>query len=395
MIEKKLTEQGVKLTKRQRELLIRQIKDGNDTFCLQSWKWWDRRHATLEFTQQDIGEIEQKVAEFAENRLPGLIRETVTDLSRDILADLKRKWGAESRRQRRELTGFRKRLYDRWGTPLEGLRMLVTMARELGDSINDEIRQAPDAAARKHLTLVLIRSHARACQIAEEIICLLEGGFADGAMARWRTLHEVAVVAFFVAAHGDDLAERYILHDAVESKRASDDYQNCQHRLGYEPLTDSEIKSVQKSYDAVVARFGQDFRKGDYGWAGHHLGKPQPTFKDIEHAAGIDHLRAHCRMASHNVHANPKSVFFKLGILAESQVLLAGPSNAGLADPGHCAALSLAQVSTTLYGLQPTLDNIVALHMILQLVDEIGVAFGQAHDRLAADEASLRPDAKP
>jgi hypothetical protein len=45
-----------------------------------------------------------------------------------------------------------------------------------------------------------------------------------------------------------------------------------------------------------------------------------PTFKDIERAAGIDHLRAHYRMASHNVHANPKGVFFKLGMLEESQV---------------------------------------------------------------------------
>jgi len=74
-------------------------------------------------------------------------------------------------------------------------------------------------------------------------------------------------------------------------------------------------------------------------------------------------------------------------------VLLAGPSNAGLADPGHGAALSLARVTAALSGLQqPMLDNNVALQMIVQLVDEIGAAFGQAHERLAADEASLRRD---
>jgi hypothetical protein len=32
-------------------------------------------------------------------------------------------------------------------------------------------------------------------------------------------------------------------------------------------------------------------------------------------------------------------------MLAELQVLLAGPSNAGLADPGHGAALSLARIT--------------------------------------------------
>lgn len=392
LIEKKLAAQGVKLSTRQRKLLTKQImQGGNDTYRLQTWKWWDSRHLTLEFTPQDIEQIEQKFTEVIENLLPDLIRAVTEDMSRDVLADLKRKWRAESRLQRRELAGFRKRLYDRWKLPLEGLRMLLTMSRELGDSVNQEIRQYPDASSRRHLIEVLTRSHARACQIVEEIVCLLEGGFSDGAMARWRTLHEVAVVASFVAAHGEDLAERYVLHQAVESKRASDDYQSCQPRLGYEPLAESEIKAVQKAYAAVIARFGQDFGKGDYGWAGHHLGKAKPTFKDIERAAGIEHLRAHYRMASHNVHANPKGVFFKLGMLTESQVLLAGPSNAGLTEPGQCAALSLAQVSAALGRLQSTLDNNVALQVIVRLVAEVAEAFGQAHERLAADEASVQP----
>src|SRR5260370_36714366 len=103
--------------------------------------------------------------------------------------------------------------------------MMLTMSRELGDSVNREIRQSPDASSRRHLIDVLARSHARACQIVEEILCLLECGLSDGAMARWRTLHEVAVVASFVATHGEDLAERYVSHQAVESKRAADDYQ--------------------------------------------------------------------------------------------------------------------------------------------------------------------------
>jgi len=240
LIEKKLAAQGVKLSTRQRKLLTKQImQGGNDTYRLQTWKWWDSRHLTLEFTPQDIEQIEQKFTGVIENLLPDLIRAATEEMSRDVLADLKRKWRAESRLQRRELAGFRKRLYDRWKLPLEGLRMLLTMSRELGDSVNQEIRQSPDASSRRHLIEVLTRSHARACQIVEEIVCLLEGGFSDGAMARWRTLHEVAVVASFVAAHGEDLAERYVLHQAVESKRASDDYQSCQPRLGYEPLAES------------------------------------------------------------------------------------------------------------------------------------------------------------
>lgn len=390
LIEKKLAAQGVKLSERQRKLLTRNITQGDtEKVRLWHWKWWDHRHVNLEFTPEDAEQIAENFTEFVDKRMPDLLRSVTYDLARNIMVDLKRRWPAESRQQRRDLAGFRKRLYDRWKIPLEALRMMVTMSRELGDSVNQEISLSPDASRRRHLIDVLARSHARACQIMEEILTLLEAGFSDGAMARWRTLHEIAVVASFIAAHGEDLAKRYVSHQAVESKRAIDDYQRCQPRLGYEPLPEAEVKATQKAYDAVIAKYGPEFAKGDYGWARRHLDKSKaPTFKEIESAVHVDHLRAHYRMASHNVHANPKGVFFKLGILAESQVLLAGPSNAGLADPGHGAALSLSLVTAALVGLQqpPTLDNNVALLMMLQLGDEIGEAFGEAHERLEADD---------
>jgi hypothetical protein len=389
LITQKLAAQGVKLSARERKLLAEHVlKGGKDTLRFRRWQWWEHdRQIRLNFTPQGAEQIEQKFTSFIEKRLPDLIDVVVEDLSGKILIDLNRTWRAESHRQRRELAEFKKRLHDRWELPLEGLRMLLTISRDLGDSINQEIRQSPDPS-RKHLVEVLTRSHARACQVTEEIICLLEGGFADGAMARWRTLHELAVVSFFVAAHGEDLAERYVLHQVVESNRAAADYQKCQSRLGYEPMQENEIKALQRSYDKVIARFGSAFG-GQYGWAAEHLKVAKPNFEQIEQSAGIGHLRAHYRMASHNVHANPKGVFFKLGLLHQSQLLLACPSNAGLADPGHCAALSLAQVSTVLGRLEPTLDNIVALHIIAQLVSELGGLFGQAHQRLADDASEI------
>jgi hypothetical protein len=392
LIAQKLSAQGVKLSTRERKLLTEEVLQGKDTFLLKRWNWWENRQARLDFTSQDAEQIARKFTDFLENRLPDLIETATGDLSRKILIDLKRKWRAESRLRNREIAGFRKRLYGCWELPLQGLQMLLTIARELGDSVNNEISQS--SGGHNHLIDVLLRLHARACQITAEVICLLEGGFADGAMARWRTLHEVAVVASFIATHGEDLAERYVLHQAVESKRAAADYKKCQQRLGYEPLDESEAKAVQSSYDAVIARFGLDFGKRDYGWAAYHLKIAKPTFVDIERATGIDHLRAHYRMASHNVHANPKGVFFKLGLMNESQVFLAGPSNAGLADPGHCTALSLAQVSMAVGLLQPTLDNNVSLQIITHLVEELGEAFGRAHQRLMED-ASYPPIATP
>jgi hypothetical protein len=205
-------------------------------------------------------------------------------------------------------------------------------------------------------------------------------------MARWRTLHEIAVIALFIGAHGEDLAERYVLHQHVESRRAARDYIACQERLGYEPLDPSEIEAVEQLYATLLERFGHSFGT-PYGWAAEQLGIKKPAFERIERVAGIDHLRAHYRLASHNVHANPKGVFFKLGLLNELDCLLAGPSNAGLADPGHSAAISLVQTSTPLGLLHPTFDNIVVLRIMVLLEREIGQAFGDAHQQLVHDSA--------
>ena len=111
---------------------------------------------------------------------------------------------------------------------------------------------------------------------------------------------------------------------------------------------------------------------------------------DIQEAAGIDHLAPYYRMASHNVHANPKGVFFKLGLIGETDTLLAGPSNAGLADPGHATALSLVQISSLLLLLYPTLDNQIAMRVMHALGDEIGAALLAAHKKLKVDDKLFR-----
>lgn len=81
-------------------------------------------------------------------------------------------------------------------------------------------------------------------------------------------------------------------------------------------------------------------------------------------------------MASHNVHANPKAVFFKLGLCPRGQdILLAGPSNSGLAEPGHGTAVSLGQITVALLGIEPNIDRLVVCTLLMTLVQEIGEEF--------------------
>lgn len=116
----------------------------------------------------------------------------------------------------------------------------------------------------------------------------------------------------------------------------------------------------------------------------------KPTFKDIEESGGIDHFRGHYRLASHGIHANPKGIFFSLTSISPTNMLLTGPSNAGLADAGHSTALSLTTISATLALLGSNLDHQVAVRAMDLLTEEIGATFLRAHEKLCRDETRFR-----
>jgi len=379
----KLGDRGITLTAREQKQLIAHLKSGSsESFRSNRWRWWDKSHFKIELTDDDIERLHTRFTEFLEHSLPDVVRSAVVDLATGLLPALDRNWRAQSRSEERERRGFEKRLRQRWGSAIDRLRMFVALAREFGEGVNMGFRG--QQAKHPHLEDVLTRLHARACQVAQEIVCLLGAGLADGAMARWRTLHEIAVVALFLSEHGEALAERYVNHQAVESLSAAREYQRSSKHLGHDPLPAREMDALSSQVDEVVSRYGKEFGT-QYGWAAEVLRSKRPSFAEIERSVHVDHLRGHYRMASHNVHANPKGVFFKLGLLSEIDVLLAGPSNAGLADPGHSTAVSLLQVSAALG--TPTLDSSVHLTVLMKLEEQVGELFLDAHRRLEDEMA--------
>jgi hypothetical protein len=383
LISSKIAEEGIELRPRELEKLVEYLKSGGgDDFRFRTWRWWENRELTVSLTDAETQEVLDRLNRFLEGGLDDLIKSIADDLSRDILVTLHRMWKREARRQTRERGGFERHLTKRWGSAIDRLRMTLTAAREFGESVNGSIRGTESSSP--YLVDVLTRLHARACQIAEEIICLLESGFSDGAMARWRTLHEISATAHLLSESGERLAVRYVEHEAIESFRAATDYRECSSRLGYVPMGNEEYEEVRRKRDSMIDRYGKDF-SSQYGWAAEVIGKPTPTLRDIQEAAGIDHFRPYYRMASHNVHANPMGIYFKLGLLDKTEVLLAGRSSIGLAYPGHGCAISLMQVTTALCVLKPDLDSLVALRILGKLTDEVGTLFGEAHERVTAD----------
>ena len=184
LLKRKLRAADVDLSEQEQRRLLRQILGSKKNIRLRCSERSEKRDITLEFTAADLAELDATTRRVCDN-LPEVLNAVVAEIVPGLIEDLKRRWPKEWRQQMREYNGFCKRLEDRWGGAL-GLLRDITIAREYGGEVAAEIRIAGASSRTSHLADVLTRLHARACQIAHEVITLLASGFADGAMARWR-----------------------------------------------------------------------------------------------------------------------------------------------------------------------------------------------------------------
>ncbi len=316
----------------------------------------------------DLGEVDlsivvQEITEGVEASLPALLEtlrqtclEGVLDKSEARLLDL-----ADAQ------AAFESRLRLTWHKPLTLLGIHLAVVYELGEAWGRKLQRS--RAKDRDVIDVILRLHARTVQVAAEVRTLLQGGFADGALARWRTIHELVVIALFIGQEDREVARRYLEHLDVDSYKAAQQYQQAAPMLGYKPVPPRELASLTKRVDALKKRYGKEFAT-EYGWAAGALKARSPNFAVIEEAVSLHRFRPYFRLASNTVHAGPKGAFFRLGVIG-SDLLLAGASNAGLDEAARLTALSLAQITSCLVSLRPTLDSGVWSGVLIDLAKMI------------------------
>jgi len=140
----------------------------------------------------------------------------------------------------------------------------------------------------------LVLLQARACQTSFEVHALLRAGFPGGAYGRYRTLHELAVIAALMSQYGRqprhaDLADRYLDHTHIDQYRQAEHRRRSGRELGWPPLPAGTIKKLKKEYDRLISRYGRDYWD-DYGWAAGLIQSPL-TFAKLEAKADMSYLR--------------------------------------------------------------------------------------------------------
>lgn len=341
----------------------------------------------LQFTDDDANRIAKSTNDISET-IPDLIHSVAEEAARRMLRQYERDWVAWRPAAATQIDQFRTNLEVRWGKGFDALRMLIELSRDIGTDFHKRARRSRSQRCI-HLNQALSHLHVRAIQIASEIMVLMENGYADGAIARWRTLHEVACVAMVLNDGGDALAERYLVHEIVEAKKALAQYRQCHAQLGYAPFSKREGARIEREYASALARFGKTFG-GDYGWAAAHLGDPNPKFNHVEEAAGRAMMRSHYKMASHNVHAGTKGIAYRLGSLDRRFAAIAGASNVGFVEPGQNLGLSLLHITMLLLPKPWTLDKIAQLMALIELQKRIPRALARSEHAIERDEQAIR-----
>lgn len=308
--------------------------------------------------------------------IPEIIESILTDFPRPLLDKMKTEASASLNSEMLFDQGFKKRNFERWEEPFNLLDLLISISIDVGENLKNRVRsQVVDD--NNILFSLLVRLHARACLISKEVSCLLKSGYPDGALARWRALHETNVIIRFISKHGRPAAINYIDYEIVEMYKKATRLNEFQSKLNVAGVNDREISELKKQYNLILDKHGKLFKKPN-GWANKFFSHDHIKFSEIEDNVGLDHWRPYYSRASQSVHPNVIGLSNSLG-LSEStdDILLVGPSNSGMTAPGHSSAISLMQATNVLLKQYVNLDSVVIMKLLLSLSQEVGDAFLQ------------------
>ena len=284
--------------------------------------------------------------------------------AKELLKVWKEKAPSVRRDATRKHASIKREIANRWKRPLDLLDILLGVSREAGERFSQE--HASIAEKEDDFVFIVVRNmHIRSCRVAAEVRELMAAGFADGAMARWRTLNEIAVISSFIRNTGNEAARRYIDHNVIGSFNLVDEYLRVYPEGG--KFTKEDLSRATQLKENIIENYEKMFEK-DYGWAAPWFDKV-PTFKKIEDSQ-MRQFRPYYRFASQEVHAGIGGDMFQMGLhpKQEGEALLAGPSVWGLEEPGQNTAISANQILTAFLtmGKGYEIISILRAHLILE-----------------------------
>ena len=253
----------------------------------------------------------------------------------------------------------RKKIDGRYGQILSGFDVFLELNRFIGqDTYKKYYAHYKDNTDDLLKLDTLIFIHSRACQMATEIRVLIEAGFADGAHARWRSLHELTVIFLFLYDNDYEVIRMYNDYEVIESFKKANEYQKNYESLGKEPLPEAQINQLEADRQRLLSKYGNDFGRS-YGWTKTVIqNSGERHFRKIEELVGKDYLRVIYAWANESVHASVSANKKRLGLPKDGVTpFLPTSSEFGLDDPIQYTTYSLLTISDVLLEMEESVLN--------------------------------------
>jgi len=325
--------------------------------------------AALELVDvNDDGEFDD---DLFQRRLEEIIKQSKEDCEADSIKSYRETAIKVLPDMREAARGFEERSYERWKPAFDHLDMMWAIAQELGEANATEFDQDTDESTQAVMA-ALSNIFPKALLVTNEIICLLKGGFPDGALARWRSLHELTVTAMYILQEGRESAVAYMLSFHFAARRAALQMNEHAELARLERFSKDDLEGFDIRRNQAEKALGRKIEKDKDGeWPA--INPKHRDFAAIEKHVGMDHWRPRYKWASQHTHADLKPVGNLLGMSESKEAVnLVGGSNSGFPDPFMMTAISLAQITFTYLSVTPNLDRVVHSSVLLKFSDEMG-----------------------
>ncbi|MDP8250855.1 DUF5677 domain-containing protein [Pseudochrobactrum saccharolyticum] len=301
-----------------------------------------------------------------------LFLEVENECKASFLSDIEDRFPKILSDNRRDCAAFEARNFQRWKPSFNHLETMCLLAREFGEMHGKSFKKN-NPEASDNVMAALAQIFPRALLVSEEIICLLKGGFPDGALARWRSLHELAITAKYISKHGEEIATLYLLSFHFLARNSARQMNEHSERANIDPISDEELKFLDERCEQAEAIIGRNIGTGPNSeWPA--INKKHSTFKKIEENVEMDHWRPRYKWATTYTHANYRPMEGLLGSTGRTEDgYLVGQSSLGYTDPFQMTAITLMQITATYLMHGVNVDRLVMIRVMKDLSDQMSI----------------------
>lgn len=225
--------------------------------------------------------------------------------------------------------------------------------------------------------VALTQLHAKSVLVLKEMQALLEAGYPDGAMARWRTLHEISVFACIIESSCDS-AKQFILSEHINNAKGAKCYSKHASELGHKPYTTEELEEIDAMEAGALEELGNVDTRSEHFWVqpflkenGHSV--KGMSFYILEKHTGMSKFRPYYKLACEKVHAPSKLDYANLAASDTAGVgFIVGHSHYGHETPLDLAMISSMITFSKFVGIGSVgVDHCVFMKLMLMTQDSV------------------------